>query len=131
MVVSNRNLLFQRSIFRCYVSFREGTILNIDLLGFYQPFYERNCNVRWVQSTSINATLHSNDRDLLVAYIGMAVRAKKRWICLQIRCFGLSNLRNSTSVRVLVWPNEIWCIFAPGTTAGFEWPENSPVSSPM
>ena len=24
MVVSNRNLLFQRSIFRCYVSFREG-----------------------------------------------------------------------------------------------------------
>ena len=25
MVVSNRNLLFQGSIFRCYVSFREGT----------------------------------------------------------------------------------------------------------
>ena len=24
MVVSNRNCLFQRSIFRCYVSFREG-----------------------------------------------------------------------------------------------------------
>ncbi len=28
MVVSNRNLLFQRSIFRCYVSFTEGNILN-------------------------------------------------------------------------------------------------------
>ena len=25
MVVSNRNILFQGSIFRCYVSFREGT----------------------------------------------------------------------------------------------------------
>ena len=25
MVVSNRNILFQASIFRCYVSFREGT----------------------------------------------------------------------------------------------------------
>ena len=27
MVVSNRNLLFQGSIFRCYVSFREGTLI--------------------------------------------------------------------------------------------------------
>ena len=25
MIISNRNLLFQRSIFRCYVSFREGS----------------------------------------------------------------------------------------------------------
>ena len=34
MVVSNRNLLFQGSIFRCYVSFREGS----KSLGFQPPF---------------------------------------------------------------------------------------------
>ena len=28
MVVSNRNLLFQRSIFRCYVTFREGKCIS-------------------------------------------------------------------------------------------------------
>ena len=35
MVVSNRNLLFQGSIFRCYVSFREGIGLSDDNMMKY------------------------------------------------------------------------------------------------
>ena len=35
MVVSNRNLLFQGSIFRCYVSFREGNHL-VDVAMSFQ-----------------------------------------------------------------------------------------------
>ena len=35
MVVSNRNLLFQGSIFRCYVSFREGTFPRVFPVFWY------------------------------------------------------------------------------------------------
>ncbi len=35
MVVSNRNLLFQGSIFRCHVSFRKGTLSNSSFVDFY------------------------------------------------------------------------------------------------
>ena len=41
MMVSNRNLLFQGSIFRGYVSFREGTFLT-PTVGIFQPVIRSN-----------------------------------------------------------------------------------------
>ena len=45
MVVSNRNLLFQRSIFRSYVSFREGNGLNMIFSSWWLCCHFRNGQV--------------------------------------------------------------------------------------
>ena len=67
MVVSNRNLLFQGSIFRCYVSFREGDQLRNPLL--LTP---------WVPSPNrrIQATFQRDD----AATAARALRAWLRWV---------------------------------------------------
>ena len=48
MVVSNRNLLFQGSIFRGYVSFREGRSLQP---GFAMDVLSQNHKNRWMKSS--------------------------------------------------------------------------------
>ena len=71
MVVSNRNLLFQGSIFRCYVGFREG---NPDGWSNLKSVTQRNLHLHGPSSTSTlwtslcehfyQSRLHKNDRTL-------------------------------------------------------------------
>ncbi len=69
MVVSNRNLLFQRSIFRCYVSLREGTgpffefsLLPFQKIGQKQPLPKKNCSLTWCSNllTPVGGFFSSN-----------------------------------------------------------------------
>ena len=57
MVVSNRNLLFQGSIFRGYVSFREGIIINL------QQNYQLPYSSMWNKASNLRSEDRRVDQD--------------------------------------------------------------------
>ena len=57
MVVSNRNLLFQGSIFRGYVSFREGIIINL------KQNYQLPYSSMWNKASNLRSEDRRVDQD--------------------------------------------------------------------
>ena len=101
MEVSNRNLLFQGSTFRCYVSFREGKD-NDHFLGIYHEFYPIiRSKIQMMHSSQVLRSVMI--RSVLIRYLGLPLPKIK--ITAITICFGFHVILKGHFIIIFAFEN--------------------------
>ena len=121
MVVSNRNLLFQESIFRCYVSFRDGTPFLVFFWQLPMPLRGWSINHGWVWKGSQMWTCDFNVLQLPINIFWWVEKFREAQLlfCFKRCCLLGIIWGRSVGSSIFVWgvlrleDHAIWCVVFP------------------